>query len=184
MAKIVRRPELRYTQDNQTPYAQMLVEFSPNRAEATPTNLRAVAWGNLASEVAQNYNEGDQVILEGRLSMQTIDRPEGFKEKRAELVISHLYHLDGSVSSGEMAAPTPEKVVPINTNKSSKLNENSSLEFSQEVPLLTWALKIQLQRFSEHCNTCQSRHFAKHHLKVLTLTLCSVFIRYCNNLRC
>ncbi|MDJ0561735.1 MAG: single-stranded DNA-binding protein, partial [Microcystis sp. M53599_WE4] len=23
MAKIVRRPELRYTQDNQTPYAQM-----------------------------------------------------------------------------------------------------------------------------------------------------------------
>jgi len=63
MAKIVRRPELRYTQDNQTPYAQMLVEFSANRAEATPTNLRAVAWGNLASEVAQNYNEGDQVIF-------------------------------------------------------------------------------------------------------------------------
>ena len=120
MAKIVRRPELRYTQDNQTPYAQMLVEFSPNRAEATPTNLRAVAWGNLASEVAQNYNEGDQVILEGRLSMQTIDRPEGFKEKRAELVISHLYHLDGSMSSGEMTAPTPEKVVPINTHKSNK----------------------------------------------------------------
>lgn len=120
MAKIVRRPELRYTQDNQTPYAQMLVEFSPNRAEATPANLRAVAWGNLASEVAQNYNEGDRVILEGRLSMQTIDRPEGFKEKRAELVISHLYHLDGSVSSGEMTAPTPEKVVPINTHKSNK----------------------------------------------------------------
>ncbi len=48
MAKIVRRPELRYTQDNQTPYAQMLVEFSANRAEATPTNLRAVAWGKFS----------------------------------------------------------------------------------------------------------------------------------------
>ncbi len=52
--------------------------------------------------------------------MQTIDRPEGFKEKRAELVISHLYHLDGRMSSGEMAAPTPEKVVPINAHKSNK----------------------------------------------------------------
>jgi single-stranded DNA-binding protein len=119
MAKIVRRPELRYTQDNQTPYAQMLVEFSPNRAEANPANLRAVAWGNLASEVAQNYNEGDQVILEGRLSMQMIDR-EGFKEKRAELVISHLYHLDGSMSSAEMPTSQKEKVVPINAYKTNK----------------------------------------------------------------
>jgi single-strand DNA-binding protein len=118
MAKIVRRPELRYTQDNQTPYAQMLVEFSPSRTEAAPANLRAVAWGNLASEVAQNYNEGDQVILEGRLSMQMIDRPEGFKEKRAELVISHLYHLDGSMSSGEVATPSKEKVVAIDSYKS------------------------------------------------------------------
>jgi single-stranded DNA-binding protein len=121
MAKIVRRPELRYTQDNQTPYAQMLVEFSPSRTEATPANLRAVAWGNLASEVAQNYNEGDQVILEGRLSMQTIDRPEGFKEKRAELVISHLYHFDGSMSSGEIATTVKEEKVVAIDNRKSKL---------------------------------------------------------------
>jgi len=73
MAKIVRRPELRYTQDNQTPYAQMLVEFSPNRAEATPTNLRAVAWGNLASEVAQNYNEGDPYELSNPSAWQPSD---------------------------------------------------------------------------------------------------------------
>ena len=31
MAKIVRRPELRYTQDNQTPYAQMLAGLSRTR---------------------------------------------------------------------------------------------------------------------------------------------------------
>jgi single-strand DNA-binding protein len=120
MAKIVRRPELRYTQDNQTPYAQMLVEFFPNRSDAVPANLKAVAWGNLASEVAQKYNEGDQVILEGRLSMQMIDRPEGFKEKRAELVINNLHHFDGSMSSSEITTPSPEKVVPINAYKSHK----------------------------------------------------------------
>jgi hypothetical protein len=50
--------------------------------------------------------------------MQTIDRPEGFKEKRAELVISHLYHFDGSMSSGEIATTVKEKVVAIDNRKS------------------------------------------------------------------
>jgi single-strand DNA-binding protein len=115
MSKIVRRPELRYTQDNQTPYAQMLVEFEASRPEDPPATLRVVAWGNLASEVAESYNEGDRVILEGRISMQTVDRPEGFKEKRGELVISRLYRLDGTMSAGETAAPAPEKVATLDT---------------------------------------------------------------------
>lgn len=40
---------------------------------------------------------GDRLILEGRLKMDTIDRPEGFKEKRAELVVSRFYTVDGNI---------------------------------------------------------------------------------------
>jgi single-stranded DNA-binding protein len=129
MAKIVRRPELRYTQDNQTPYAQMLVEFEGSRPEDPPATLRAVAWGNLASEVAENYQESDRVILEGRLSMQTVER-EGFKEKRAELVISHLYRLDGTVTGGESSAPAKEKdkVVPMTSRASKKPSAEKSTD--------------------------------------------------------
>lgn len=123
MAKIIRSPELRYTQDNQTAVAQMLVEFEGQKPEDPPATLKVVGWGGLATEISEKFTEGDRVIIEGRLSMTTFDRPEGYKEKRAELVISHIYHLDGSgsVSATPSAATTApkskEKVVAMNSYK-------------------------------------------------------------------
>ncbi len=65
----------------------------------------------MAQEIQGNYHQGDRVILEGRLGMNTVDRPEGFKEKRAELTIQKIYSLDGasigSVSSASAPAPAP-----------------------------------------------------------------------------
>ena len=107
MAKIIRSPELRYTQENQTPIATMLVEFEGTRPEEPPATLRVVSWGNMASEVQEKYSEGDRIIIVGRLSMNTIDRPEGFKEKRAELTVSQIYAVDGSDSEAFTAASNP-----------------------------------------------------------------------------
>jgi single-strand DNA-binding protein len=140
MAKIVRRPELRYTQDNQTPYAQMLVEFEGSRPEDPPATVRAVAWGNLASEVAEKYQESDRVILEGRLSMQTIERQEGFKEKRAELVISHVYRLDGTVTASATSTPAKDKVVPLTPQapkaaESAKSTDEGDFEYDSSYEL-------------------------------------------------
>lgn len=120
MAKIIRTPELRYTQDNQTPFAQMLVELEGLRAEDSAATLKAIGWGSLATEIAETYVEGDQVILEGRLEMRNIDRPEGFKEKRAQLVISHLYRVDGSLTPSHptSASSREDNVVAINDFKS------------------------------------------------------------------
>jgi single-stranded DNA-binding protein len=91
MARIIRTPEIRYTQDNQRPLAQMLVEFEGLRPDDPPMSLKVVGWGKLADEIQQNYAEGDRVIIEGRLRMNTIERPEGFKEKRAELTASRVH---------------------------------------------------------------------------------------------
>jgi len=95
MAEIIQEPELRYTSDNQTPLAELLVQFPGARPEDPPSTLKVVGWGNLAQEIQANYHMGDRVVLEGRLSMNTIDRPEGFKEKRAELTVQKLHRLDG-----------------------------------------------------------------------------------------
>ena len=103
MAEIVKAPELRYTQDN-TAIAEMLVRFPALREEDPPCTLKAVSFGNQATDIQQQYRLGDRVILEGRLSMNTFERPEGFKEKRAELRISRVHRLDGG--SG-MAPPAP-----------------------------------------------------------------------------
>lgn len=106
MAEIIQDPELRYTSDNQTPLAQMLVQFPGQRAEDPPTTLKVVGWGNFASEIKENYRVGDRVIIEGRLGMNTIDRPEGFKEKRAELTASRIYKL-GADTTFEPHSATP-----------------------------------------------------------------------------
>ena len=110
MAEIIQDPELRYTSDNQTPLAQMLVQFPGQRADDPPTTLKVVGWGNFASEIKENYAVGDRVIIEGRLGMITIDRPEGFKEKRAELTASRIYKL------GADATFEPHSAAPATNN--------------------------------------------------------------------
>ena len=99
MAKIVRSPQLRYTQENQLAVTEMMVQFENVSPNSPPSTLKVVSWGNLATEVQTNYNEGDEVILSGRLKMDTIERPEGFKEKKAEFIISSITPLTSSPAS-------------------------------------------------------------------------------------
>ena len=96
MADIVKAPELRYTQDGQMAIAEMTVQIQPLRANDPASNLKAIAWGNLGQQVQEQCNQGDKVILEGRLSMNTLDRPEGYKEKVAELTISRIHPVNGA----------------------------------------------------------------------------------------
>lgn len=141
MAQIIQDPELRYTADTQTPIAQMLVEFPSQRAEDPPARLRVVGWGNLANSIKENYAVGDRVLIEGRLSMNTIERSEGFKEKRAELNASRIYKLGAdalfephvAVPATTVEAPTPASppksnnvVVPLRSPRQSAPMSNTS----------------------------------------------------------
>lgn len=91
MAEIVTEPELRYTLDNQTEIAQMLVQFPGYKAEDSAATLKVIGWRELAKEITQLYHKGDNVVIEGRLTIFSIERPEGFKEKRAELTASRIH---------------------------------------------------------------------------------------------
>jgi single-strand DNA-binding protein len=93
MAEVVQDPQLRYTQDNQMAIAEMTVQFPALREEEAPVTLKVVGWGNLAQEVQETYRVGDRVIIEGRLNMNRIDRPEGFKETRPELNIQRIHRI-------------------------------------------------------------------------------------------
>lgn len=104
MAEIIQDPQLRYTSDTQTPITEMIVQFSGLRPDDPPATLKVVGWGNLAQEIQERYHQGDRVVIEGRLNMNTIERPEGFKEKRAELTVQRIHSLDGSSSSAAVPA--------------------------------------------------------------------------------
>ncbi|MBE9078377.1 single-stranded DNA-binding protein [Romeria aff. gracilis LEGE 07310] len=109
MAEIVKAPQLRYTSDSQTPIAEFIIQFPGLRSDDPPSQLKAIGWGNLAQEIQEGYKEGDRVVLEGRLKMDSVDRPEGFKEKRAELTVRRIYGLSALQSltlDTAAAAPT------------------------------------------------------------------------------
>jgi single-stranded DNA-binding protein len=111
MAKIVRSPQLRYLQENQLAVTDMMVEFDSGIPNRPPCTLKVVAWGNLATDIQQQYHEGNQVILTGRLKMDLQER-QGYKEKVAELTISHIYPLQ------EGSTTPPSNVVNINNYQS------------------------------------------------------------------
>ncbi|MEO1621594.1 MAG: single-stranded DNA-binding protein [Cyanobacteria bacterium J06632_3] len=90
MAEIVEAPQLRYTADNQTPIAEFVVKFPGLREGDAASQIKVVGWGNLAQEIQERYRMGDRVLLEGRLGMSTVERPEGFKEKRAEMTVQKV----------------------------------------------------------------------------------------------
>ncbi|MEB3336264.1 MAG: single-stranded DNA-binding protein [Leptolyngbyaceae bacterium] len=103
MVEIIEDPKLRYTPDNQTPVADMIVQFAGMRPEDPPSTLKVVGWGNLAQEIQERYHKGDRVVIEGRLKMDTIERAEGFKEKKAELVAQRIHSLGMAAGGGEFS---------------------------------------------------------------------------------
>ncbi|WRH66104.1 MAG: single-stranded DNA-binding protein [Planktothrix sp. GU0601_MAG3] len=123
MAEIIQDPQLRYTPDNQIPLTEMLVQFPGLRDVDPPATLKVIAWGNFAQEVHEKYHQGDQIIIEGRLGMNTIERQEGFKEKRAELTAQRIHPVKMDLSrpapTSDPATSTQNKVVPLGSRRAS-----------------------------------------------------------------
>lgn len=94
MAEIIQAPQLRYTSDNQMAVAEFVIQFPGLRPDETPSQIKVVGWGNLAQEIQAQYHAGDRVLIEGRLAMNTVERPEGFREKLAELTAQRIHRLD------------------------------------------------------------------------------------------
>ena len=98
MAEVLTDPELRRTPDNQSSIASFLVQFAGGRSEEAPYRIKVVGWNNLADEMVEKYHKGDQVVVEGRLRLDTVDRGT-YKEKRTELIAQRV-HSFGAGSTG------------------------------------------------------------------------------------
>ncbi len=110
--EVLEAPQLRYTQDNQTPVAEMPVRLEGLRPDDPPGQIKVVGWGNLAQDLQNRVQVGQRLVLEGRLRMSTVTRQDGLKEKRAEFVLSRLHPLGGAAGS---AAAAPAMAPPTTT---------------------------------------------------------------------
>lgn len=136
MAEIIKNPELRYTADNQMAVADMFVQFAPpvgGRQDDPHPTIEVVGWGNLATEMKENYKQGDRVAIEGRLEMNTIER-DGYKEKRARLVASRLQHVNGTNSTTAKTPSSPatssRNTAPVPTTSSSPIRADEPPAFN------------------------------------------------------
>ncbi|QNP29772.1 single-stranded DNA-binding protein [Cylindrospermopsis curvispora] len=150
MVEIYDQPQLRHTTEG-LEVTEMIVHVPGLRADDPTHPLKVVGWGNLAKDIHQNYHAGDRVILEGRLGMNTFERPEGFKEKRAELTVQKIHPVTKNIEpsqSGEprfqetanyqASRPTPTPTVadtaPLVTNLSSSSQPVSPQPVIQPAP--------------------------------------------------
>ena len=104
--EVLEAPKVRYTQDNQTPIAEMLVRVEGLRPEDPPGELRVVGFGNLAQDLQSRVQVGNRLVLEGRLRMNTVARADGIKEKKVEFTLARLHPL-GAAAAPRPSAPTP-----------------------------------------------------------------------------
>ena len=121
-------PTIRYTQDNQTPIAEMEVNIDGLRPDDPKATLKAIGWGGLAQQLQNEVQVGQSLILEGRLRMNTLTRPDGTKEKKAEITISKFHQI--SINQSPDSAPEklndPSLSKPQGQSKDERLDQDSS----------------------------------------------------------
>ena len=108
-AEVMEAPQIRYTQDNQTPIAEMTVQIEGLRPDDPPSSLKVVGWGNLAQDLQNRVRAGQRLVLEGRMRINSVARADGVREKKAELTLSRLHPLsgDGAPRTEGAAAQAP-----------------------------------------------------------------------------
>jgi single-strand DNA-binding protein len=107
--EVLEAPQVRYTQDNQTPIAEVSVQFDGLRPEDPPGQLKLVGWGSLAQDLQNRVHPGQRLVVEGRLRINTITRQDGVKEKRAEFTLARLHPIAAGAPASAPAAPTAQE---------------------------------------------------------------------------
>lgn len=157
---VLEAPQVRYTQDNQTPVAEMAVELDGLRPDDPPGQLKVVGWGNLAQDLQNRVQVGQRLMIEGRLRMSTVSRADGTKEKRAEFTLARLHPLTAQASApapsvapsmaaamaqggtaqatGSQAAGAPVRTIPRPTTSAPRPVTPAARPAAAEPPPPTW----------------------------------------------
>ena len=132
-AKVKTEPQMRYTKENQTPIAEMVVEIKGLRVDDPLSELKILGWGTIAQEMVDNLKEGQGVVIEGRLRMNNLTRKDGTKEKQAELTASRIHHITLSEKNS-----TKKDTAAINKNSKEAMNDNKSIDTTNGLSNEPW----------------------------------------------
>ena len=121
-------PQMRYTKENKTPIAEMAVNFKGLRDEDPSRELKVLGWGTIAQEMVEELKEGQNIVVEGRLRMNSVTRKDGTKEKQTELTASRIHHISPSKKT---TSEKKENSISNNNNSNSSEEKSENIETSQ-----------------------------------------------------
>ena len=129
-------PQMRYTKENKTPIAEMTVNFKGLRDDDPLRELKVLGWGTIAQEMVEELKQGQSIVVEGRLRMNTVTRKDGTKEKQTELTASRIHHITKveKISSDKKVANTFDNNVSNSPEEKSGDTQNSQWNSSPLVP--------------------------------------------------
>ena len=129
-------PQMRYTKENQTPIAEMIVSFKGLRDDDPSSDLKVVGWGTIAQEMIDQLKEGQQVILEGRLRMNSVTRKDGTKEKQSELTTSRIHHITSGDHQQNINTSIPSSEITDKTSQDKNSNNKQNNSNWNSAPLV------------------------------------------------
>jgi len=100
--QVVSQPEKRFTPNNT---AVVTLELSVDASSqdrgqrSEPFSMKVTCWNRLAEAVAEQLSVGDNVLVEGRLMMQSVQSPEGVAKKLFEIEANTIHKLPGGVQT-------------------------------------------------------------------------------------
>ena len=129
-------PQMRYTKENKTPLAEMTVNFKGLREEDPPRELKVLGWGTIAQEMVEELKEGQNIVLEGRLRINSVTRKDGSKEKQTELTASRIHQITTieKITSDKQGTYSSNNKVSNSSEEKSGNNENAKWDSSPLVP--------------------------------------------------
>ena len=115
-------PQMRYTKESKMPIAEMTVNFKGLRDEDPSRELKVFGWGTIAQEMVGELKEVQNIVIEGRLRMNSVTRKDGTKEKQPELTASRIHNIS---PGGKVTSEKKENNIS-NSNDSNSSKEKSS----------------------------------------------------------
>ena len=114
-------PQMRYTKENQTPIAEMIVNFKGLRSEDPARDIKIIGCGNIPQQMVDELNEVQNIVIEGRLKMNSVTRQDGTKEKQPELTASKIHQIE-----------------PVGAIKSDQKENNGSIDKKERAKKSNW----------------------------------------------
>lgn len=102
MGRMVRDPEVRYTQDN-TPVCSFTIavdrDFSKDESGQKKVDfVDCVSFSKTAEYIGKSFVKGRMVVVAGRLQIRDWEDKNGNKRRNAEIMVENIYFADSKKS--------------------------------------------------------------------------------------